>query len=71
MKDDRAKNEAQIRAAIAEAEASARLELECSKLCRDPRNIDFRRRAAALWREVAAEYRSELAMHLLLTEEER
>ena len=62
------KDEAEIRRAIAHAEESARQEEQISKLCRDPRNVEFRRQAASVWREVAGQYREELAL-LFLSDE--
>jgi hypothetical protein len=62
----RSKSESQIRAAIASAEASALQELAWSRRCRDPKNIEWRRRTAEIYREVASDYRYALAEHLLL-----
>jgi hypothetical protein len=62
----RAKTEAQIRAAIAGAEVSASQELAWSRRCHDPKNVQFRRRNAEVYREIASEYRHALAEHLLL-----
>lgn len=62
----RAKSEAQIRAAIAAAEATARRELALARFFRDPKNIEWRRRNADVYLEVACDYRYALAEHLLL-----
>jgi len=62
----RTKSEAQLRAAIASAEASALQELQWGQLCKDPKNIEWRRKTAEIYREVAADYRYALAEHLFL-----
>jgi len=62
----RAKSEAQIRAAIASAEASAARELALAQFFRDPKNVEWRRRNAEVYREMAADYRYALAEHLFL-----
>jgi hypothetical protein len=54
-----------LRAKIDSAESQARLELQCSRRCVDPRNIEYHRREAATCGEMATEYRRELAILLL------
>jgi len=59
-------SEAQIRAAIASADEAARQELALARLCRDPVNIEWRRKTADIYRELACDYRHVLAEHVLL-----